>query len=288
MSDLEKINIFGDSNNEEMNVYAGVEHSDNNEDLPILTGNESSQELLDYMVLVICRRLQTNNAFKGGYMLNQLLGEQSRMTHDIVFSISDEDGYKYVKDLLKEIAEQFHKVGVISDYRIKETITPTSSGGIDFYDNNGAKILGVNVGLHQLSMGVTHYNFGFTSLQGFTVERMLADKIMAILSRKRFRRTKDLYDFWVITNNFDFDYSNLCKMIEIRGNAEWDNIPFNETVITQYRKAWEKLNLVSSVTFAELYKPEFCIVIKRFYAIALPIKAKEQFHSWNHEKGYLE
>lgn len=58
-------------NKDIMNVYAGVEHADDNSDLPALTGNETSNQLLDYMVLVITRRLTIAKAFKGGYMLNK-------------------------------------------------------------------------------------------------------------------------------------------------------------------------------------------------------------------------
>ena len=285
--DIKKIDAFSSNNPDNMNVYASVNHNDDNSDLPVLTGAESSQDLLDYMVLVICRRLQTDKAFKGGYLLNQLLGEQSRMTHDIDFSISDEEGYEQVKSILKDIAEVFLEKGLIAEYKIKSTITPTSSGGVDFYDNQGAKILGVDVGLHSLAWGVTSYDFNLTSLDGFTVERMLSDKLLVILSRKRFRRTKDLYDFWVITNNFDFDYNKLRNFIEKRGTAEWDNIPFSDTVVIKYANAWNKLDLINSVTGANLYKPSFDEVIERFDHIALPLKAGVEFIRWDHNKRSL-
>ena len=285
-NDVKKIKAFS-RDPDIMDVYAAVNHGDDNSDMPVLTGDESSQDLLDYMVLVVCRRLQTTKAFKGGYLLNQLLGEQSRMTSDIDFSISDEEGYEQVKVILEDIAQAFTEKGLISEYKIKPTITPTSSGGIDFYNETGAKILGVDVGLHSLEWGVTSYNFDLTDMEGFTVERMLSDKLIAILSRKRFRRTKDLYDFWVITNNFDFDYNKLREFIAKRGNAEWDNIPFSDTILTEYAKAWNKLRL-QSVTNHVIPKPEFMDALQRFYYVALAIKGNEVHNYWSHKELHFK
>lgn len=273
-SEFTRSNIFN-----EMNVYSSVEHTDDNDDIPVLSGFEENEDLLDYISLVICRRLQIPKAFKGGYLLNQMLGAQSRQTHDVDFSISDENGYEQVKLIFKEIADNFLDSGIIHDYKIKPTISSTSSGGIDFFDELGHKILGIDVGLHSLSWGITSYNFEISELPGFTVERMLSDKIIAILSRKRFRRTKDLYDFWVITNNFDFDYQKLGRYIELRGGAEWQNIPFDDAILTEYSKAWNKL-ILQTPSGTMLQKPEFNSVLERFYYVALALKGNEVHAYW--------
>lgn len=272
---------------EELNAFSAVQHDDDNNDLPALTGNETTLEVLDYMVIVITRLLTANKAFKGGYMLNKLLGEHSRMTHDIDFSVASVEVYEEVKSILKIIAEKFSEQGIISTYEIKETISPTSSGGIKFYDENGVQFLGVDVGMHDIAYGIQHYDFDVVSVEGFEIERMLSDKLIAILSRKRFRRTKDLYDFYAITSMFDFDYRKLVRFIEYRGGAEWDNIPFNETVITQYNKAWDKLDVISALTGDTLSKPEFQIAIERFYKVALAIKARERRALWDHNLQIL-
>lgn len=267
-----------------MNILGDVSNTDNTEfELPTITGDESPQEMLDYMLLVLCRRLQTPKAFKDGYLLNQLLNEKSRMTHDVDFSISDGQGYEQVKSILTDIAECFKSAGLIMSYNVKPTITSTSSGGIDFYDGTGAKILGVDVGLHSLTWGITKYNFKITDLDGFSIERMLSDKTIAILSRKRFRRTKDLYDFWVITNNFDFDYQKLQDYIDLRGGADWDNIPFSDTILIEYAKAWNKL-VLQTPNGGVLQKPDFATVLERFYYVALSIKGNENHTMWSHIK----
>ena len=198
------------------------------------------------------------------------------------FSIDDEKTYELVKTILTEIAEKFLKLGLIAEYKVKDTIAPTRSGGIDFYGESGKKILGVDVGLHTLSWGVTSYEFDITTLDGFTVERMLSDKIIAILSRKRFRRPKDLYDLWVITNNFDFDPSKVLQFIAKRGNAEWDNIPFSDIILVEYKKAWDSLVLQSPDESA-LEKPSFNEeVLPRFNIIALSLKNGSHLDRWDH------
>lgn len=112
---------------------------------------------------------------------------------------------------------------------------------------------------------------------------MLADKLIAITTRKRFRRTKDLYDFYAITNFFDVDMQKLSKYIEIRSGAEWDNIPFNDDIIVQYKRAWDKLELINSKTGNKIEKPGFDIVLGRYYALALAIKAGNISGFWRHE-----
>ena len=266
-----------------MNIFDSLDNNhDATKDLPVISKDASEQEILDYMVLVLARRLQRPKAFKGGYLLNQLLGNKSRMTHDVDFSIDDEKTYELVKTILTEIAEKFLKLGLIAEYKVKDTIAPTRSGGIDFYGESGKKILGVDVGLHTLSWGVTSYEFDITTLDGFTVERMLSDKIIAILSRKRFRRPKDLYDLWVITNNFDFDPSKVLQFIAKRGNAEWDNIPFSDIILVEYKKAWDSLVLQSPDESA-LEKPSFNEeVLPRFNIIALSLKNGSHLDRWDH------
>lgn len=269
-----------------MTLFGSVEHNEDNSDKIIVTSEMSEREMLDYIVLIMARQLETNKAFKGGYMLNQLLGEGSRMTRDVDFSIQSHADYDRIKVALLEIAEIFKEKNLITRYKIKEDISSTMSGGIDFYNKEGRKFLGVDVGLHDLSWGIQDYSFTITDLHGFEIERMLADKIIAITTRKRFRRTKDLYDLWVLTNNFDFDYRKLQKFIELRGGAEWDNIKFNDDVLVQYSRAWDKL-ILENLHGESLEKPPFRTTLHRFYLIALPLKENEKYAAWDHRQWRL-
>lgn len=93
--------------------------------------------------------------------------------------------------------------------------------------------------------GVQNWSCVGFDCRRFEVERMLSDKISAIYSRKRFRRTKDIYDFYILTNNFDVNMSQLRQYIINRGLIDWNADPFREEVVTQYAKAYDKLNVVT-------------------------------------------
>ena len=270
-----------------MDAFASVEHSDENFDLPPLREGMSKIELLDYMVLSVTRTLSVQKAFKGGYMLNKLIKASSRQTSDIDFSISSKEDYEEIKHVLKSIAEKFICYGYISSYKIKETIEEKMSGGIDLYNDTGEKVLGVDVGLHDIGWGVTSYSFDVTTLDGFEIERMLADKLIAITSRKRFRRTKDLYDFFIITSSFDFSFDKLKEYVALRGGAEWENIPFTDVVIREYEKAWNKLRLID-INGNNLDPIEFSKAVMRFYVIAVPCKENKPLHHWNRLTQRLE
>ena len=265
-----------------MNLFGGIRHEGDRDldTLPPIPENCTENELLDYLVLVIARHLSCNVAFKGGYMLNQLIPTFSRVTHDIDFSVSEKSNYNEVTNVLRTICDKFKNENYIESYKIKEIADLTHSGGVDMYDSDGKKILGVDVGIHDISFGITHYNLSFTDVDGFNVERMLADKLTAITTRKRFRRTKDLYDFYVITNYFDVDLDKLSDYVGRRGNVEWDNIPFDDTIIVQYQRAWDKLNIEIYDDVSAFKKPDFDIVLRRFYQIAMSIKLKLDVHKW--------
>lgn len=247
----------------------------------------SDKDYLDYIFLVLARVIGSDAAFKGGYLLSSILENDevtksfSRKTQDVDLSIMKIENYKRVKLVLKEIAENLLTRGLIESYKMKEDITATSSGGIVMYKNTGEKI-GVDVGLHDITYGTQLYNLKVDGVNGFTIERMLSDKLTAILSRKRFRRTKDLYDFYVLTNLYDVDYLELKKFIQRRGNAEWDNIPFSDEALIQYEKAWEKLNLVNSKTGTALKKPRFDECIGRFNQFANLLKSNKTLQYWSH------
>lgn len=244
--------------------------------------NGDTNTALDYMVTVFLRCLDIPNAFKGGYMLTKLLGGDSRATRDIDFSIQNKEAYESIKNVLEGIANKFLDVGIIDDYNVKETISETSSGGITFY-SEGRLVLGIDIGLHDVMYGTQNYNLNVGNVKAFSVERMLSDKLLAILSRKRFRRTKDLYDFYIITSHFDVDYKELVNCIDRRENYDksvWNNIPFSDTVLVEYLKAWKKLTVTSSLTGEEISKPSFSDCINRFNKFALLIKSGCPMNTW--------
>lgn len=270
---------------EAMSVFDAITFDDNNTEVKKDEKElKTSNDMLDYMALVLSREMSCRVAFKGGYLLNQLLS-QSRLTHDIDLSLAKKGEYDEVKRVLKEIADAFIEKDLIFDYKIKENISETTSGGIDMYDCDGKKILGADIGLHNISYGINHYVLAITELDGFSPERMVIDKVLAILSPKRFRRTKDLYDLYAITNVFNLDVSVLYQCIALRTNYDttvWDHIPFSEDIILQYSKAWDKLKLTPYNDDLALEKPDFLEVLTRFNSIAFTLKKHTDGVFWDH------
>lgn len=226
----------------------------------ILSKDTTRLEILDYIMLFLCERIDLKlSVFKSGYVLTKLIPDEARLTKDIGFSISEESQYRTIIPVLEDLASTLKEQGIITDYEIKQIIAPTSSGGIRMTPANGSSNIKIDIGWHDLSWGVQGWKFQGYDCNRFEVERMLSDKISAIYSRKRFRRTKDIYDFFVLTNNFDVSISKLREYIDKRGTIEWDRNPFREDVLTEYAKAYDKLKvltcdgkLITKPVFAEI------------------------------------
>ena len=209
---------------------------------------------------------------------------EPRMTQDIDISIQAKADYEEFKVVLAKIGDNLIERGIIATYEIKEDITETSSGGIKCKGANGEIIVGVDIGLHQLVFGIGKLDFTFGEVNAFVPERMLADKISAILSRKRFRRVKDIYDLYCIASQYELNYELLSKLIRMRleGNEGlWDNIPFNEIVLVQYEHAYDKLQLISFFNNKELTRPSFRDLVETFYKLVEPFKYGKSADSWD-------
>lgn len=250
------------------------------------TEKMSNIQLLDYIALVLARNMASNIAFKGGWVLRQIMEGHASATKDVDLSAETEKSYDEVKAVLKEIGQLLQARGMIDEFVIKEEIKPTQSGGITMY-KDGSIVAGVDVGLHNIHYGVHRYelNYGFDA---FTIERMLSDKILAILTRKHFRRTKDLYDVYAISHVFDFSSQKIVEFMKERGvTPEWDNIPFSAVVLEQYEIAWNKLRVQAISTDVEVEKPSFTAAISTFNEIAYKVKEiwlgqDSSVYEWNH------
>lgn len=255
------------------------------------TSETSITSMLDEMALVLSRLFGDRLAFKGGYMLSKMMPSVARQTADVDFSIQTSDIYASLIDAMNNIGDHFVKKGYIDHYVVKDTVQPKRSGGMDMYNANGSKVLGIDVGWHDLTFGTTTTCIDIGEVRSFTVERMLADKVTAILSRKRFKRAKDIYDLYCITNCFDFDANLVNDYILKRTEgvgAEWQNYPFNETVSREYARAYDALVVKSVKTSVQLDKPEFDVVLKRFYTLCNKLLYMSTKSHWRHDSRTFE
>lgn len=236
-----------------------------------ITPESSNEEILDWIMCSICSKIDVSRAaFKGGYLLTKIMPPGvARATEDIDFSISEPDYYEVVKNAISEIGTQLVQAHVIDSFEVKENIAERMSGGIKFRRNSNQTIdLGIDVGLHPLNYGVKLDIINGFNIQRFTVERMLSDKISTIYSRKRFRRTKDLYDVYILSEYFDIDLGDLLDNINTRGVIEWERSPFKEEVSAEYEKAYNKLH-VNGVTASDENSglPKYDVIMHRLACI---------------------
>lgn len=241
---------------------------------------------LDYMVLELVREFGNSLAFKGGYMLTKLMESSARQTTDIDFSIASAEIYEDIKIVLWRMGNHFIDEGIIDAFKVKETIQPRMSGGADFY-KAGVKVFGVDVGWHDINYGTTLVCTDIVTLNAFRIERMVADKVTAILSKKRFRRPKDLYDLFCIMQMFDIDLSVVRECISKRDSEQgvgWDNHPFNDIVLREYAKAYNSLRVVSIYRDGQpIVKPDFGVCMNRFNSIVNVLKSLSVYTHWDHK-----
>jgi predicted nucleotidyltransferase component of viral defense system len=253
-------------------------------DLEVIDPKENP---LDYMVVEITNALgQLNLAYKGGYILNKRI-PNCRYTRDIDLSIPKTELYEKVKEVLEEISNRFLKEGVASSSAIKRNVTETSSGGIQFYDQDGAKIMGVDVGVHPLSYGVTSLSLGFKEVNVFTIERSLADKFSVICSPKRFRRVKDLYDVYMLITMFDVSWGKFQES-EQRRRVDWYQYPLDDLVIAQLSHAYNKFTIQKAEEDIVYDKPalgDILLLLSSFVGTYLLMGDHE---TWSHERRRWE
>lgn len=240
-----------------------------------LPENPTNAEVLDFIMLTLLNGIQEcKMAFKGGYLLNKILSDKSRFTHDIDFSIEFSEDYGKIKKVLYDMGEFLIKKGVAASYILKEDIGPTRSGGIVIElktkITNKKNKVGVDVGLHPLNLGTVSYNLDVGDICGFSVERMLSDKLQVIHSQKRFRRTKDLYDVFILINNFKVNFNLLYDCILMRGEIDWDKTPKREDILVEYVKAWKKLEIQNPFNGLTIATPELDRILQLFSVFTEP------------------
>lgn len=228
-----------------------------------ITKDSPREDILDYIMIFLCERIDIKlSVFKGGYVLTKLMPDEARMTEDIDFSISEEHQYYGIIPVLEDLGNDLIRLGVITGYEVKPTIGERSSGGIHMMTPGNIPDLKIDIGWHDLSWGVSSWSCVGFDCKRFEIERMLSNKISAIYSRKRFRRTKDIYDFYILTNNFDVSLPKLKEYIINRGLIDWNADPFREEVVTQYAKAYDKLT-VATCDGRIINKPELNKILLR-------------------------
>lgn len=204
-------------------------------------------------------------------MLGNLLPDVARSTKDLDCSILNMELYNsHIVPCLHTFAEKVMRPGWT--YRVAP-ITSTQSGGIKIYDTDFKIVYSVDISVSKTElMGVTFYNICGVDVFGSSVEKILADKCIATLSRQRYRRVKDFYDLYIILKSrFVYSVEDVVRiMLAVLSREELvtllGNVPFSEEIAGQIETAWGKLNLRSfSGEHIKLNKPEMLQVLSVVY-----------------------
>lgn len=233
----------------------------------------SKLQLLDFIADLLIRGAGEYLIIKGGYLMSQIL-DQARATRDIDCSTDTLETYNQkVKPVLNSIGERLVSENLAESFHVSDIVN-NCSGGLKVFDN-GKRVVSIDVSLHPTTFGNNRYSFRVgENVNGFSIERMLADKISATLSVQRFRRAKDFYDIFIIVKKFSYSEQEVLKLIKLR-NPEWNNFPFSEDDLIKLSQAWSKLSLTSiQDEVTPLRKPDFIDMMAVYANIVFSLKAK--------------
>ena len=242
-----------------------------------------NKNYLEYLFTTLLHCLGNKAVFKGGYILNKYI-PSTRDTTDIDLSIGNETDINLVYSVLRFIGDQFVENKAANTYEIRENISHTSSGRIkiELVDNT---TVGIDVGLHDMTYGIHVMSENNNSFNVFKLERSLSDKISVLMSYKRFRRIKDLYDVAVIVKSCDLDYFELRECIQRRDNTiDWSMIPFDDNIVEQVMKAWSKFD-IARLGVEGRVSPNFSAIeaLDLFYTLISPLaEGSTDNRRWNH------
>ena len=213
---------------------------------------------------------------KGNILLNKILPESARSTKDMDLDIvATEDEYKtYILPVLTAHVDRLVDSGEADFYTVRE-IKHGSICGIKVYKYNELEqpslTFSVDINLISETVGLTLYRTYDYDFYGSSLERILSDKMSAVLSSKRYRRMKDFYDIYILLNSgIEVDLNEFMYLFQ-RQNQEAtlgliNTVPFDEMEIDKLYQAWNKLRL-GSFSGEERVKPKFQDVIKTLYKL---------------------
>ena len=228
-------------------------------------------ELYLEFFLEVSREVNMRAVLKGNILLNQILPDTARSTKDIDFDILSEDDYnEIVVPLLTKFGESAIATGTADSYEIRE-IQANRSGGIVVY-NQGSSVYEADITLSPKGIfGATKYTFKGEYAYGSTIEKIMSDKTITTLSKRRLRRAKDFYDLYIIlTSNIEYDIEKIHERILSQLDSNQldellSSFPFSDEEVSGLTTAWNKLTVYNVLRNEEMQKPEIEILLNTVY-----------------------
>lgn len=239
--------------------------------------NIDYSSILDvYIDLFLNMASKVNNEIilKGNVLLNKLLPDTARGTVDMDLSVLNTSVYDdIIVPEFKKFGDSLVYIGKAESYNI-HPIKVRSSGGIDAFDKDNNILFAVDVRLMSTSVyGYLKYNFGGIYAYGSSIEKILCDKCLSTLSKRKFKRIKDFYDIFIILDSdVEYDIEIVYKlMLELIPKEELNhllsNLKFAQSDISNLKQLWKSYVFTSFNKSNEISKPEFNIIFNNVYSL---------------------
>lgn len=215
-----------------------------------ISESSSNVEITDYIILYLCARYEcVERLFKGDYVLLRRINEV-RSAEVLNLDIDVAGTYEILKSVLEELGDNLLNNRVITGYTVNEVITLDSPGGITLFGNRNKFKLDLTLDWSTFTSGLEYWKFNGEPIKKFCIERIIADRLHIIYSEDSLKYTKAFYDIFILSTNFDIDYSILKLFVNKNGRLDKSKL----LNIEDYSKAYNKLSLDK---YNELVKPEF-------------------------------
>ncbi len=230
----------------------------------------TQDDVIDFYLdtfIELSENLREEFYLKGNILLNKIYPEMARTTNDLDFSIINKELYLQVLvPRLEKFGDKLIENSIEVDSFIIKEISDTKSGGIMIKDYNDKTVYSIDVSLTKKTMyGFSEYKFSDIKLKASSIEKIIADKSITTLSKKRYRRIKDFYDLYIIMlNHSNYDLIKVKKLIiDSIGEEEFydliNNYPFTYEEMIKLEHAWRKF--IIKTRDPSYNKPEFSEII---------------------------
>lgn len=224
-----------------------------------------SKELDDIEVFAVkgCFALTMQASYRGAKV--------NRLSRDLDLQILDIDKWT-------DMIDNFDNINKHSKLNIKYQISKINVMGktvrYSIKGNNGVRFS------VDANNDPNRYSYDKISINGvkvnfFTPNIMLADKLASVASEHIYRRTKDLYDIYLISSVFEFKLPKLIRRIKSKRDIDTSHIEiYNPKSLDDLKKGYEALQFMEGSA-----KPDFDEVYERIKYFTYPIYAALQDES---------
>ena len=216
-----------------------------------------SKELDDIEVFAVkgCFALTMQASYRGAKV--------NRLSRDLDLQILDIDKWT-------DMIDNFDNINKHSKLNIKYQISKINVMGktVRYFikGNNGVRFS------VDANNDPNRYSYDKISINGvkvnfFTPNIMLADKLASVASEHIYRRTKDLYDIYLISSVFEFKLPKLIRRIKSKRDIDTSHIEiYNPKSLDDLKKGYEALQFMEGSA-----KPDFDEVYERIKYFTYPI-----------------